>query len=64
MRYYSRHQFGYDLALASGGIRICASTESSEAKLYGSLNENSSERVVEEKRWSISLAVTAERNIT
>ena len=42
--------------------KSCAGAESLETKLCGSLNKNSSNRVVEGKFWSISLAVTEERN--
>ena len=44
-------------------VRSCAGTESLEAKLYGSLNENSSDRFVKGKRWSLLLAIIAERNV-
>ena len=43
--------------------KSCASAESMEAKVCGSLNENLSDRVVEGKCWSISLAATVERNV-
>ena len=52
----------------TGGVRIlegkpCAGVESLETKFYRSFKEDLSDRVVEGNYWSISLAMTAERNV-
>ena len=41
----------------------CAGVESLETKFYRSFKEDLSDRVVEGNYWSISLAMTAERNV-
>ena len=43
--------------------KYCAGAESLEEQLCGSIIENSNDRVVEEKLWSISFTVRAEQNV-
>ena len=58
-----------DAALGTlGAVRIfagklCIGTVAVKATLCGSLNEESSDKVVEGKGWSISLAVTVDRKV-
>ena len=51
-----------------GGVRLFTwrlntGTVAMESTLCGRRNEKSRDKFVEEKRWSISLAVTVERNV-
>lgn len=59
-RFRSRTNF-IDGIIHQNRCRI--SYKSLKAKICGSLNNNSNDRLVEGKHWSISLAITMERNV-